>query len=163
MKLYEISKLMKPDALFKTPDGYVDGDTGEVYNQEYNDSLQMEHAEKTKKKTQVIKDMAGEFNEIDKEIVRLLQMKKTRENRIKSLKNYILHFGCAVNDVAVTVRFNIVRESLRIDDEVDVRSFGDAFYKTTYKADAKAIMAAIKEGKSFRGVSVVRNPFVVIK
>ena len=46
---------------------------------------------------------------------------------------------------------------------MDVRSFGDAFYKTTYKADAKAIKAAIKEGISFRGVSGVRNPFVVIK
>lgn len=107
--------------------------------------------------------MTGEVDEIDKEIIRLLKMKKTRENRIKSLKNYILRFGCAVNDVAVTVRFNKGRESLHIDDEVDVRSFGDAYYKTTYKADSKAIMAAIKEGKSFRGVSVVRNPFVVIK
>ena len=46
MKLYEISKLMEPDALFKTPEGYVDGDTGEVFNQEYIDSLPMEQAEK---------------------------------------------------------------------------------------------------------------------
>lgn len=46
MKLYEISKLMEPDALFKTPDGYVDGDTGEVFNQEYIDSLPMKQEEK---------------------------------------------------------------------------------------------------------------------
>lgn len=163
MKLYEISKMMQPDALFKTPEGFLDMETGEVFNQEYVDSLPMKQEEKTKNVALVIKDMEGEVTEIDKEIMRLLQMKKTRENRIKSLKNYILHFGCPVKDIAVTVRFNKGRESLRIDDEVDVRSFGNAFYKTTYKADTKAIMAAIKEGKSFRGVSVVRNPFVVIK
>lgn len=166
MKLWEINKLMNPDKIFAhVEDKLVDEETGEVFDKEYIDSLPMAQEEKTKNIGLLIKDINGEVGEIEKEIDRLTRMKRTRENRIKSLKSYVLEFGCPVNDVAVTIRFNKGRESLFLEDDVDVKAYGEGYYKETtiVKPDTKAITAAIKGGKEFKGARLIRKPFVVVK
>ena len=97
MKLWEISKLMNTDRLFKvSDDASVDTETGEVFDKEYLDNLPMEQEEKSRNVGLVIKNMSNDMEQIDKEIKRLTAMKKSTQSKIESLKSYILAFGCPV-------------------------------------------------------------------
>ena len=115
MKLWEISKLMNTDRLFKvSDDASVDTETGEVFDKAYLDNLPMEQEEKSRNVGLVIKNMSNDMEQIDREIKRLTAMKKSTQSKIESLKSYIRAFGCPVKDVAVTIRFSKGRESVEV-------------------------------------------------
>ena len=66
MKLWEISKLMNTDRLFKvSDDASVDTETGEVFDKEYLDNLPMEQEEKSRNVGLVIKNMSNDMEQID--------------------------------------------------------------------------------------------------
>lgn len=161
MKLWEISKLMNTDRLFKvSDDASVDTETGEVFNKEYLDNLPMEQEEKSRNVGLVIKNMSNDVDLIDKEIKRLTAMKKSTQSKIESLKSYILAFGCPVKDVAVTIRFSKGRESVEVEKGVDLP---ESFRKYTWTPNKTAIGEALKEGQEIAGCRLVRKPSVSVK
>jgi hypothetical protein len=161
MKLWEISKLMNTDRLFKvSDDASVDTETGEVFDQEYLDNLPMEQEEKSRNVGLVIKNMSNDVDLIDKEIKRLTAMKKSTQSKIESLKSYILAFGCPVKDVAVTIRFSKGRESVEVEKGVDLP---ESFRKYTWTPNKTAIGEALKEGQEIAGCRLVRKPSVSVK
>ena len=161
MKLWEISKLMNTDRLFKvSDDASVDTETGEVFDKEYLDNLPMEQEEKSRNVGLVIKNMSNDMEQIDKEIKRLTAMKKSTQSKIESLKSYILAFGCPVKDVAVTIRFSKGRESVEIEKGVDLP---ESFRKYTWTPNKTAIGEALKEGQEIAGCRLVRKPSVSVK
>lgn len=161
MKLWEISKLMNTDRLFKVSDEEsVDTETGEVFNKEYLDNLPMEQEEKSRNVGLVIKNMSNDIDLIDKEIKRLTAMKKSTQSKIESLKSYILTYGCPVKDVAVTIRFSKGRESVEVEKGVDLP---ESFRKYTWTPNKTAIGEALKEGQEIAGCRLVRKPSVSVK
>jgi hypothetical protein len=161
MKLWEISKLMNTDRLFKvSDDASVDTETGEVFDKEYLDNLPMEQEEKSRNVGLVIKNMSNDMEQIDKEIKRLTAMKKSTQSKIESLKSYILAFGCPVKDVAVTIRFSKGRESVEVEKGVDLP---ESFRKYTWTPNKTAIGEALKEGQEIAGCRLVRKPSVSVK
>lgn len=161
MKLWEISKLMNTDRLFKVSDDEsVDTETGEVFNKEYLDNLPMEQEEKSRNVGLVIKNMSNDIDQIDKEIKRLTAMKKSTQSKIESLKSYILTYGCPVKDVAVTIRFSKGRESVEVEKGVDLP---ESFRKYTWTPNKTAIGEALKEGQEIAGCRLVRKPSVSVK
>lgn len=161
MKLWEISKLMNTDRLFKvSDDASVDTETGEVFDKEYLDNLPMEQEEKSLNVGLVIKNMSNDMEQIDKEIKRLTAMKKSTQSKIESLKSYILAFGCPVKDVAVTIRFSKGRESVEVEKGVDLP---ESFRKYTWTPNKTAIGEALKEGQEIAGCRLVRKPSVSVK
>jgi hypothetical protein len=161
MKLWEISKLMNTDRLFKvSDDASVDTETGEVFDKEYLDNLPMEQEEKSRNVGLVIKNMSNDMEQIDKEIKRLTAMKKFTQSKIESLKSYILAFGCPVKDVAVTIRFSKGRESVEVEKGVDLP---ESFRKYTWTPNKTAIGEALKEGQEIAGCRLVRKPSVSVK
>lgn len=161
MKLWEISKLMNTDRLFKvSDDASVDTETGEVFNKEYLDNLPMEQEEKSLNVGLVIKNMSNDIEQIDKEIKRLTAMKKSTQSKIESLKSYILTYGCPVKDVAVTIRFSKGRESVEVEKGVDLP---ESFRKYTWTPNKTAIGEALKEGQEIAGCRLVRRPSVSVK
>ena len=161
MKLWEISKLMNTDRLFKvSDDASVDTETGEVLFVEYLDNLPMEQEEKSRNVGLVIKNMSNDIEQIDKEIKRLTAMKKSTQSKIESLKSYILTYGCPVKDVAVTIRFSKGRESVEVEKGVDLP---ESFRKYTWTPNKTAIGEALKEGQEIAGCRLVRKPSVSVK
>lgn len=165
MKLWEISKLMNTNNLFKVDDdNMADTETGEVFNKEYLDQLPMKQEEKTKNVGLVIKNYTNNVDEITKEIERLSKMRSTYKNRIESLKSYILAFGCPVNDVAVTIKFNKGRDSIVVNDDADLSKWSPELVSCVYKPNKKQLLAAYKEGEELpAGVSVTKKPFVSVR
>lgn len=161
MKLWEISKLMNTDRLFKvSDDASVDTETGEVFDKEYLDNLPMEQEEKSRNVGLVIKNMSNDMEQIDKEIKRLTAMKKSTQSKIESLKSYILTYGCPVKDVAVTIRFSKGRESVEVEKGVDLPA---PFRKYTWTPNKTEIAKALKAGQEIEGCRLVRNPSVSVK
>lgn len=161
MKLWEISKLMNTDRLFKvSDDASVDTETGEVFDKEYLDNLPMEQEEKSRNVGLVIKNMSNDMEQIDKEIKRLTAMKKSTQSKIESLKSYILAFGCPVKDVAVTIRFSKGRESVEVEKGVDLP---ESFRKYTWTPNKTEIAKALKAGQEIEGCRLVRKPSVSVK
>lgn len=161
MKLWEISKLMNTDRLFKvSDDASVDTETGEVFDKEYLDNLPMEQEEKSRNVGLVIKNMSNDIDLIDKEIKRLTAMKKSTQSKIESLKSYVLTYGCPVKDVAVTIRFSRGRESVEVEKGVDLP---ESFRSYTWTPNKKAIGEALKEGQEIEGCRLVRKPSVSVK
>lgn len=161
MKLWEISKLINTDRLFKvSDDASVDTETGEVFDKEYLDNLPMEQEEKSRNVGLVIKNMSNDMEQIDKEIKRLTAMKKSTQSKIESLKSYILTYGCPVKDVAVTIRFSKGRESVEVEKGVDLP---ESFRRYTWTPNKTAIGEALKEGQEIAGCRLVRKPSVSVK
>lgn len=161
MKLWEISKLMNTDRLFRvSDDASADTETGEVFDKEYLDNLPMEQEEKSRNVGLVIKNMSNDIDLIDKEIKRLTAMKKSTQSKIESLKSYILTYGCPVKDVAVTIRFSKGRESVEVEKGVDLP---ESFRKYTWTPNKTAIGEALKDGQEIAGCRLVRKPSVSVK
>lgn len=161
MKLWEISKLMNTDRLFKvSDDASVDTETGEVFDKEYLDNLPMEQEEKSRNVGLVIKSMSSDIDLIDKEIKRLTAMKKSTQSKIESLKSYVFTYGCPVKDVAVTIRFSKGREYVEVEKGVDLP---ESFRKYTWTPNKTAIGEALKEGQEIAGCRLVRKPSVSVK
>lgn len=161
MKLWEISKLMNADRLFKVSDDEsVDTETGEVFDKEYLDNLPMEQEEKSRNVGLVIKSMSNDMEQIDKEIKRLTAMKKSTQSKIESLKSYVFTYGCPVKDVAVTIRFSKGRESVEIEKDVDLPA---PFRKYTWTPNKTEITKALKAGQEIEGCRLVRKPSVSVR
>lgn len=161
MKLWEINNLMTADKLFKISDTEsADIETGEVFQQEYLDQLPMELEEKSKNIGLVIKDIENDKAQIEAEIKRLQDMKKSCERRINSLKSYVMTYGCPVKDIAVTIRFNKGRESVEVEKGIDLP---ERFRKYTWEANKAEIKKALDEGEAIEGCKIIRKPSVTVK
>ena len=80
--LYEINQAMLE---------CVDMETGEVLDAEKLDALQMERTAKLENVTLWIKNLLADVEAYEKEIATFVARKKTAENKIENLKNYLAY------------------------------------------------------------------------
>jgi len=104
----------------------------------------------------VIKSVEAFNMQIDDEIKRLQQMKKTRTNLISRLKDRLLEAVNLFGEFTSGLHTFSTRKSSSIEVE-DVNGLPKEFkvIKVTEQADKKALKEAIKRGEEIKGVSLV--------
>lgn len=113
-----------------------------------------------------IKNLASDVNALDDEIKALTARKKAKENKIESLKKYVLPFIEEMDDhkfesarVAFSMRSS---ESVDITDENAIPKEYIKI-KTETAPDKTAIKKAIKAGKNVKGAELVTKNNLQIK
>jgi hypothetical protein len=125
----------------------------------------------------LIKSFEAEIEHVKKEEERLKQMKSTRENKIKNLKQMLfdsvnilgVESGKSQNK-KVSFKGNPFIKSLTIQDYksvelIDEKAIPDEYkeVKTVESIDKKAILNELKEGKNIEGAVIKISQSVVIR
>jgi hypothetical protein len=136
MRLYEIEQALEV---------LVDPETGELFDFEQFEALQMERDSKIENMALWVKDLQAEANAIREEEKALAARRKARENQAERLKGYLGHFlrGSKFTSPKVAISY---RKTLAVEVEEGflawAREHGDHFL--TYK-EPEISKTAIKE------------------
>lgn len=161
MKLYEITESMaRLDDMLSLE---------EIDTQTYNDtleSIQFELQSKSNDISKYITELERQSEAVNSEIKRLQELKKTRENKIESIKNYVTQAMQKMNLKKIDTDFALL--SLRKSESIEVTNISEipSEYKTTTieeKADKTAIKKAIKQGIEITGVKLIEKDNLQIK
>ena len=149
----------------------VDQETGEILDVEKLDALQMEREQKLEGVALWIKDLKAEAEAVKEEADKLTARKKSLENKIDGLKNWLLY---ALNGEKLkTPRCNVYQthsQKLNVPDEHGLISFLQTleepekflrFKDPELKKDD--IKKALKEGYEIPGAILEQTESVVIK
>ena len=160
MTLYEIdSSLMS----------LVDEETGEILDKEAFDGLVMERDKKIENIGLWIKNENAMAEALEKEIKNLTARKKTAENRVKSLKNYLLYslqgerFSTAKVKISYTssTATKFENESAFIEWAKEKRP--DLLRVKEPEIAKTEVKAALNAGEKLPGASLEKNTSVVVK
>ncbi len=153
MNLYEIDSAIM---------NCVDVETGEVFDEEKFEELQLTRDAKIENVCLWIKNLTAEAEALKKEKEAFAQRQKSAETKIESLKKYISSYlqGTPFASAKVQVSFRkseqvMISENAVIPDEF-LRFKEPEVNKTELKK-------ALKQGKQFDGVSIVENQNIQIK
>ena len=162
LKLYEIDQAILD---------CVDMETGEILDPEKLDALQMERERKLEGVALWIKDLKAEVAAVKEEAEKLTARKKSLENKMEGLKNWLLY---ALNGEKLkTPRCNVYyshNQRLAVADEEKLIGF----LKTLEKPDQflkfsepelrrDEIKKALKDGYEIPGAALEQTESVVIK
>ena len=149
----------------------VDLETGEILDPEKLDALQMERELKLEGVALWVKDLKAEMTAVKEEADKLTSRKKSLENKIESLKTWLLY---ALNGEKLkTPRCNVYQthsQKLVIDDEkamVDMlmsSPSGEKFLRMKEpEIDKNALKDSLKQGYEFEYAHLEETESVVIK
>lgn len=163
-KLFEIKEdianLMELDA-----DRYVNGETGEIINQQQFDALQMEYDDKIEGVALGVKREDAIAKAIDEEIKALKSRKEYHEKRRDGYKQFLANELIGNKFETSKVRIGWRKsEVLEVDENKDITDFPEQYLK--YKAPElnKALLKAdIKDGAVFDGCRIVTKNNIQIK
>ena len=162
LKLYEIDQAILD---------CVDMETGEILDQEKLDALQMERERKLEGVALWIKDLKAEAAAVKEEADKLTARKKSLENKMDGLKNWLLY---ALNGEKLkTPRCNVYQthnQKVVIDDEkalIDMlmtSPFGEKFLRMKDpEIDKNALKDSMKQGYEYEFAHLEDTESVVIK
>lgn len=163
MTLFEINKAIM-NCIKIDENVVIDTETGEVFDEDYLNNLQISRDEKRENIAKWIKNL-------DSDIEQLTKQKQHFDNRIKSAKNkqeWLKNYLAAdlngdkweSKDKAVSVTWR-KSEVVYIPDETDIPK--KWFIKQDPKLDKAGIKKAIKSGTKVRGASIVTKNNMQIK
>lgn len=149
----------------------VDLETGEILDAEKLDALQMEREQKLEGVALWIKDLKAEAEAVKAEADKLTARKKSLENKIDGLKQWLLY---ALNGEKLkTPRCNVYQthsQKVVIDDEkalVDMlmtSPFGEKFLRVKDpEIDKTALKDSMKQGYEYEFAHLEQTESVVIK
>ena len=149
----------------------VDQETGEILDPEKLDALQMEREQKLEGVALWIKDLKAEAEAVKAEADKLTARKKSLENKIDGLKQWLLY---ALNGEKLkTPRCNVYQthsQKVVIDDEkalVDMlmtSPFGEKFLRGKEpEIDKNALKDSMKQGYEYEFAHLEQTESVVIK
>ena len=149
----------------------VDQETGEILDPEKLDALQMEREQKLEGVALWIKDLKAEAEAVKAEADKLTARKKSLENKIDGLKQWLLY---ALNGEKLkTPRCNVYQthsQKVVIDDEkalVDMlmtSPFGEKFLRVKDpEIDKNALKDSMKQGYEYEFAHLEQTESVVIK
>ena len=149
----------------------VDQETGEILDPEKLDALQMEREQKLEGVALWIKDLKAEAEAVKAEADKLTARKKSLENKIDGLKQWLLY---ALNGEKLkTARCNVYQthsQKVVIDDEkalVDMlmmSPFGEKFLRVKEpEIDKNALKDSMKQGYEYEFAHLEQTESVVIK
>lgn len=157
MNLYEIKKELE-EAILNS----VDLETGEITNPELLDSLNMALNEKRENIALYIKNLVADSKAIDEEIKNLTARKKSINNKIDWLKQYLANDlqGSKFETAKVVVSF---RKSKSIDIQPNANIPDEFLIIQEPKPDKSGLKKAIQSGAVINGVSIVEKSNISIK
>jgi len=162
MNLFEINDAIQKCIVID--DTVVDGETGEILDKDYLDSLAMARDEKIENIAKWIKNLDSDIEQLKKQKDTFAKRQKQAECRRDSLKSYLSAFlngnkwDC--KDKSVTVSFR-KSESVNIIDESKIPV--DYLIMQEPKIDKAGIKKDIKEGMTVAGAELVTNNNIQIK
>ena len=139
----------------------VDMETGEIVDFEKFESLNIARDQKIESLCLWIKNLNAEAAALKQEKDSFAQRKKTAENKIASIKNYLSDYlnGTKFETTKVKVSFR-KSESVEIAEGAKVP---EAFIAYEPKYDKKGLKQYLKECGTIEGVSIVVNNNIQIK
>ena len=150
----------------------VDQETGEIFNPEQLDALQMEREAKLEGVALWVKDLNAEAAAVKEEADKLTARKKALDNKIQSLKQWLLY---ALDGAKLkTPRCNVYQthsQRLAVTDEhglveylMNSLTYREQFLKFSEPELKKdAIKKALKDGTIIPGAALETTESVVIK
>ena len=148
----------------------VDAESGEILYVEKLDDLQMEREQKLEGVALWIKDLKAEAEAVKAEADKLTARKKSLENKIDGLKNWLLY---ALNGEKLkTPRCNVYQthsQRVAVEDEAGLISFlktledPGRFVRYTEELRKDEIKKALKDGDEIPGAVLEQTESVVIK
>ena len=149
----------------------VDQETGEIFDPEQLDALQMERAQKLEGVALWIKDLKAEAEAVKAEADRLTARKKAVENKIDGLKTWLLY--ALGGEKLKTPRCNVYQthsQKVVIDDEkamIDMlmsSPFGEKFLRIKEpEIDKNALKDSLKQGYEYEFAHLEETESIVIK
>lgn len=157
MTLYEIDQRI--DELF-------DPETGEIFDIEALEALEMARHDKIANVGCLIKNIEAMNDAIKKEIDTLTARKKAGENTVERLKKYALEAtgGAKFEDARCRISFT-TRDKVEIEPNLTVDDVPAEYVrvKTTRDFDKMIMKEALAAGAEIKGVKLVKNTSVIVK
>lgn len=157
MNLYEIKQSIQ-----EAIDKCIDMETGEIINPELLDSLNEQLNIKRENIALYIKNLVADSKAIDEEIKNLTQRKKSINNKIDWLKQYLANDlqGNKFETAKVVVSF---RKSKSVDIQPNANIPDEFLIMQEPKVDKTGLKKAIQSGEVIAGVSIVEKSNISIK
>lgn len=149
----------------------VDQETGEIFDPEQLDALQMERAQKLEGVALWIKDLKAEAEAVKAEADKLNARKKAIDNKVESLKTWLLY--ALGGEKLKTARCNVYQthnQKVVIDDEkamIDMlmsSPFGEKFLRMKEpEIDKNALKDSLKQGYEYEFAHLEETEGLVIR
>ncbi len=146
----------------------VDEETGEILNAEKLEQLVLERNTKLENVALWIKNLKAEEKAVKEEEDKFKKRRKAISNKMDDLKKYLFN---ALNNEKDKGRFKttrvsiypLKRESVQIDDNLDLSTLDDEYVKVSYAADKTALKEDLEQGVIIDGVNIVTNISMVVR
>ena len=149
----------------------VDQETGEIFDPEQLDALQMERAQKLEGVALWVKDLKAEAEAVKAEADKLTARKKAIDNKVESLKTWLLY--ALGGEKLKTARCNVYQthsQKVVIDDEkamIDMlmsSPSGEKFLRIKEpEIDKNALKDSLKQGYEFEFAHLEETEGLVIR
>ena len=149
----------------------VDPETGEIFDPEQLDALQMERAQKLEGVALWVKDLKAEAEAVKAEADKLTARKKAIDNKVESLKTWLLY--ALGGEKLKTPRCNVYQthnQKVVIDDEkamIDMlmsSPFGEKFLRIKEpEIDKNALKDSLKQGYEYEFAHLEETESIVIR
>ena len=149
----------------------VDQETGEIFNPEQLDALQMERAQKLEGVALWIKDLKAESEAVKAEADKLTARRKAIDNKVEGLKTWLLY--ALGGEKLKTARCNVYQthnQKVVIDDEkamIDMlmsSPFGEKFLRMKEpEIDKNALKDSLKQGYEYEFAHLEETEGLVIR
>ena len=149
----------------------VDQETGEIFDPEQLDALQMERAQKLEGVALWVKDLKAEAEAVKAEADKLTARKKAIDNKVESLKTWLMY--ALGGEKLKTARCNVYQthsQKVVIDDEkamIDMlmsSPFGEKFLRIKEpEIDKNALKDSLKQGYEYEFAHLEETEGLVIR
>ena len=160
MTLYQLN-----DTIRKAIEQGFDEETGEIFDADALEALELQRDEKIETIALFIKDLTAEAKAIKEEKLALAKRQQTAENHAESLKRYLTK--CLDGEKFKTAKVAIsYRKSQTVEfiDGFDVNQLPEQYQrKADPEADKTALKDALKAGEEIYGVYLAEHNNTIIK
>ena len=149
----------------------VDQETGEIFDPEQLDALQMERAQKLEGVALWVKDLKAEAEAVKAEADKLNARKKAIDNKVEGLKTWLMY--ALGGEKLKTARCNVYQthsQKVVIDDEkamIDMlmsSPFGEKFLRMKEpEIDKNALKDSLKQGYEYEFAHLEETESIVIR
>lgn len=164
MTLFEIDDTIKRCFRIEETDEIVDTETGEVFDSNYLDELEMQRDKKIENIGKWVKNLDSDIEQLKAQKDSFAKRQKAAETKRDNLKEYLSKYlngeKWDASDKSVIISFR-KSEAVSIDNESSIPK--KWFIKQDPKLDKAGIRAALKKGLKVKGATLTINNNIQIK
>ncbi len=139
----------------------VDAETGEIFDYEKFEALNLEKDVKIENTLLWIKNLKAQAKAVQEEKLNFAQRQKVLENQVERLENFITDYLGGNKWESAKVRASFRKsESVEIAEDAVIP---EEYHKIKVEYDKTALKQAIKDGQTFDGVTILAKQNLQIK